>query len=37
MFPSCNLEPIIQRIHSRVFVFYDAEDNCYRPYDDASM
>jgi len=37
MFPHCLLEPIVQRSHSRILVYYDAEDNCYRPYDDSSM
>lgn len=37
MFPNVLLEPIIQRSYARVFVYYDASDNCYRPYDDPSM
>lgn len=37
MFPNCLIEAIVQRTHSRIFVYYDVSDNCYRPYDDPSM
>jgi len=37
MFPACNVEPIRQVPHVRMLVYYDSQDNCYRPYDDSSM
>jgi len=37
MFPGCPVEAIQERCYTRIIVYYDREDNCYRPYDDPSM
>jgi len=37
MFPGCQIEAIVERAYSRIIVYYDRDDNCYRPYDDESM
>jgi len=37
MFPGCNVEPIPVTHYGRIYVVYDREHNCYRPFDDPSM
>jgi len=37
MFPNCNVSPIPMKKINRVLVYYDEEDNCYRPYCNPDM